>query len=138
MVWTSTKILLLVLALAAAMTTSPVGAQRILKAADVVVSERALQSEEAQPMQEKNVLRALLETNASSSNASAESSPVSLSKGESATASTTTEESSGSTKTEKHAEGPTLSSFTGPMLAGAVAILLIGFVIAFKNRKSSN
>lgn len=132
---TSTKVLLLVLVLAIAMTTSPVGAQRILKTADV---ERALQSEEAQPEQKKNVLRALLETNASSSNASAESSPVSLSEGGSATASTTAEESSGSTKTEKHAEGPTLSSFTGPMLAGAVAILLIGFVIAFKNRKSSS
>ncbi|GAB9472552.1 hypothetical protein Gpo141_00009728 [Globisporangium polare] len=121
-------LLTLALALAASMATTQVDAQRILKAADVA-SERALVSEEAQP--EQIATRALSEANAnsSSSNASAES----------ATASTTTsEKSSGSSKTETHAEGPTLSSFTGPMLAGAVAILLIGFVIAFKNRKTSS
>lgn len=42
----------------------------------------------------------------------------------------------GSTSEKQHPKGPSLSSFTGPMMAGAVAIVLIGFVIAFKNRNS--
>ncbi|TYZ60468.1 hypothetical protein PybrP1_003364 [[Pythium] brassicae (nom. inval.)] len=53
------------------------------------------------------------------------------------TSSTTASTAEGSTAETHHPKGPSLSSFTGPMIAGAVAILLIGFVIAFKNRNSS-
>ncbi|TMW58803.1 hypothetical protein Poli38472_006948 [Pythium oligandrum] len=49
-----------------------------------------------------------------------------------------------STKTEgedaketSHAKGPSTASFTGPLIAGVVAIVLIGAVVAFKNRPSN-
>lgn len=131
----ATKLMLLlalVLALAMTLTTSSVGAQRILKTVDASNSERALSetTETVAPAVESNS-----STHHTTSSSSAESPSVSLSGGESATAATTAEGSNA--KTEKHPKGPTLSSFMGPMIAGAVAILLIGFVIAFKNRQSS-
>ncbi|KAL7684820.1 hypothetical protein Plhal304r1_c034g0107761 [Plasmopara halstedii] len=45
-----------------------------------------------------------------------------------------TEHSAASASHEKKHEGPTLMSFVGPAVAGVLAILLIGAVIAFKNR----
>lgn len=39
------------------------------------------------------------------------------------------------TNTQEAHEGPSIASFTGPLLAGMLAIVLIGAVVAFKHRK---
>lgn len=57
----------------------------------------------------------------------------SSSSGSNATAGASTEAS----KAETHEEGPSTESFTGPLIAGAVAIVLIGAVVAFKHRRSA-
>jgi hypothetical protein len=112
--------LFLLLAVLLALTSG----QRLLRPADhqlmaTEVELRALKAQEA-----------LAASAASSSSASAD---VGSATGN-ATAGTST---AASQATETKEEGPSVESFTGPLIAGAVAIVLIGAVVAFKHRRSA-
>uniref|UniRef100_K3WXS4 RxLR effector protein n=1 Tax=Globisporangium ultimum (strain ATCC 200006 / CBS 805.95 / DAOM BR144) TaxID=431595 RepID=K3WXS4_GLOUD len=124
--------LLALVGLLSLLTASTCDAQQLLKAQDAEASAaptrvlaEAVANGTANSTDEEatTVLAATTESTTAAASTEAESS----------TATTTAEASESG---EKHAKGPTLSSFTGPMIAGAVAIVLIGFVIAFKNRSS--
>lgn len=96
--------------------------------------QRLLRPADHQLMASEVELRALT-AQALAASASASSSSADVGSATGNTTAGTSTEASQATETEE--EGPSVESFTGPLIAGAVAIVLIGAVVAFKHRRSA-